>query len=219
MRPMIAAAVASLVTVAAPAWADTWVLDFSGDICGAGGGSVCSNYSEIGQNYGDVSGSLDVSHRSFVAASGDTYEAFLKYWQSSYSDLVDVAWGGANSTAYGSEISFAPEAGKTVTLNSFDFGDYVDRNYGSSVKIYDGTGSLLLWDGGSFNPGVTATHFAPAISSANGLVLRWGPDGYDVGIDNISVSVTAVPEPGTWAMMLAGMGAIGTLARRRRRGG
>jgi PEP-CTERM motif len=216
MRPLITATVAGLITLAAPAWADTWVLDFSGNICGAAGNSACSNYAEIGQNYGDVAGSLDVSHRSFLAATGVTHEEFLKYWQSSYSDLVDVAWGGASSTAYASEISFSPEAGQTVTLNSFDFGDYLDRNYGSNVKIYDGTGSVLLWDGGSFNPGATASQFAPAISSSNGLVLRWGPDGYDVGIDNISVSVTAVPEPGTWAMLLAGMGVVGTLARRRR---
>jgi hypothetical protein len=30
------------------------------------------------------------------------------------------------------------------------------------------------------------------------------------------VSVTAVPEPGTYAMLLAGLGLIGTMVRRRR---
>jgi hypothetical protein len=32
------------------------------------------------------------------------------------------------------------------------------------------------------------------------------------------LSVTAVPEPGTYAMLLAGLGLIGTMVRRRRRG-
>lgn len=53
------------------------------------------------------------------------------------------------------------------------------------------------------------------------LWLRWR-DANDVGsdhglaIDNLSFSVTAVPEPSTYALMLAGLGAVGFLARRRR---
>lgn len=53
------------------------------------------------------------------------------------------------------------------------------------------------------------------------LWLRWkdanetGND-HGLGIDNLSLSVTAVPEPGTTALMLAGLGAVGFLARRRR---
>lgn len=53
------------------------------------------------------------------------------------------------------------------------------------------------------------------------LWLRWfdaNDTGSDHGlaIDNLSLSVTAVPEPGSYALMLAGLGAIGFLARRRR---
>jgi hypothetical protein len=43
----------------------------------------------------------------------------------------------------------------------------------------------------------------------------YGFTDFDVAVDNISVS--AVPEPGTYAMMLAGLGLVGTIARRRRR--
>lgn len=39
-----------------------------------------------------------------------------------------------------------------------------------------------------------------------------------VYIDDISLAVTAVPEPETYAMMLAGLVAVGAIARRRRQG-
>lgn len=198
----------------APAYALDTTLDFSGSICGVAGDEACSNYSRIGQNYGDVAGLLDVSHRSIQLSDNTTYEDYLKYWSTGYSDLTGVAWGGANATGYASEITFAASAGQQVTIASLDFGDYADRNYGSSVQILDGVGNVL-WDGGAFNPGVTATHFTPAVSGET-LVLRWGPDGYDVGVDNIQINVSAVPEPQTYALMAAGLLAVGAIARRRR---
>ena len=41
-------------------------LDFSGNICGAAGNLVCSNYNEIGSNDDDQPGALDVSYRSYA---------------------------------------------------------------------------------------------------------------------------------------------------------
>ena len=38
--------------------------------------------------------------------------------------------------------------------------------------------------------------------------------GYDIGLDN--VSVTAVPEPETYALFIAGLGLMGFVARRRK---
>lgn len=38
-------------------------------------------------------------------------------------------------------------------------------------------------------------------------------------VDNIVLTVAAVPEPHEWAMMLAGLGIVGTIASRRRRAG
>uniref|UniRef100_UPI00254E9C49 PEPxxWA-CTERM sorting domain-containing protein n=2 Tax=Pseudomonadota TaxID=1224 RepID=UPI00254E9C49 len=36
-----------------------------------------------------------------------------------------------------------------------------------------------------------------------------------LGVDNVSLNVTAVPEPESWALMLAGIGMVGAIARRR----
>lgn len=213
MRTLVAATLAGLCL---PAFAVDVVLDFSGDICGTAGNQSCGNYSEIGQNYGDVAGLLDVSHRSVNVSNGSTYEPFLKYWSTGYSNLTGVAWGGGGSTGQYSEITFTAGAGQQVTLNGFQFGDYLDRSYTSSATILDAGTLQVLWSSGTFDPpGGAALGFAPAVSSSTGLILRWGPDGYDTGIDNISVSITAVPEPGTWALLLGGAALLAARARRR----
>lgn len=206
---------AALAALASPAFAVDVLLDFSGNICGASGTEACGDYSQIGQSYGDLAGVLEVSHRSAQASDGSTYESFLKYWGGGYSNLSGVAWGGGGPTGQYSEFTFTPGAGQMVTLNGFDFGDYANRNYTSSASILDAQTLKVLWSSGTFDPGSTATSFAPAISSAHGLILRWGPDGYDTGIDNISLSVTAVPEPATWTLLMGGAALLAARSRRR----
>jgi hypothetical protein len=215
MRMATTALAAVLAMLSAPALAVDVVLDFSGDICASPGTQVCGNGSPISQSYGDVSGVLAVAYRSIRASDGQTYEDHLKYWGSSYSNLQGVAWGGTSSNAYIGEIVFTPGANQVVSLNGLDFGDYANRNRTSSAQILDAGTQQVLWSTGTFDPGTTALHLAPGVSSSAGLILRWGPDSYDVGVDNISLSVTAVPEPGSWALLLAGTAVLGLRARRR----
>ena len=67
-----------------------------------------------------------------------------------------------------------------------------------------GDGGLVAGGGGSFNVGTNQSALAGV--------------GYGDGYLNISfLSGSAVPEPGTWAMMLIGFGAIGVSMRRKRK--
>ena len=70
----------------------------------------------------------------------------------------------------------------------------------------------------SVTPGGNSLALTWSASSAGNYYVAVGglSNGTQGGIYNGAISVTAVPEPETYAMMLAGLGALGFLARRRR---
>ena len=47
--------------------------------------------------------------------------------------------------------------------------------------------------------------------------LRFHSNGFAFEIDNVAMSVSAVPEPHTWLTMIAGFGMVGFILRRNRR--
>ena len=51
---------------------------------------------------------------------------------------------------------------------------------------------------------------------AESLTLTLQP-GAVVGVQNVSMDVSAIPEPSTWAMGIAGFGLIGLLGLRKRK--
>ena len=107
---------------------------------------------------------------------------------------------------YGFGASFGSVGGWT-SLASF-----TSPVVGASAAAIDGnTAGLVTGLGGSVN-----TPWA----MSDTLWLRWA-DLNDVGsdhglaIDNVTVSVSVVPEPQAWALMLAGLASLGFIARRR----
>jgi len=124
---------------------------------------------------------------------------------------------GGNTTAqsltlqYGIGDSFSSVTNWVTPGGSFDFTSVVNTATAAAV---DGNGvGLVAGLGGS-----------QSVSWANGATLwvRWA-DLNDVGndhglaIDNVSLSVaSAVPEPQTYAMLLAGLACVGFIARRRK---
>ena len=125
---------------------------------------------------------------------------------------------GGNTTAqglvlqYGLGATFGAVSSWTAAGTGFDF---VSPVTGASAAAVDGNvAGLVTGLGGTIS----------GLSWANGdtLWLRWqvlNNQGNDHGlaIDNLNLSVAAapVPEPASGALLLAGLGAVGLLARRR----
>jgi hypothetical protein len=203
-------AITAALGLAASAQAD--VLTFDGNICSGGG--ACSNGTLVDQSYGDIAGQLDVQWDWDIASNIGSQN--FRFWVDSYSDLTNVGW--ANSGATG-EIFLAPLSGFQVTLNSFDLGAWPLTNRNTQVTILGGNRDLLYSSGAITVLGSLRSTFTPNLTRADGIRIQFGPDAYNVGIDNVSFDVSstgAIPEPATWAMMILGFGAAGSMIRRRR---
>ena len=195
--------------------AEATVLTFDGNICNDG--AACGNFSFIDQTYGDAA-DVDVQYnRDITGQSGP--DARMSFWDTAYSDLTNVAWGGLDSATGVPEIFLQPLGGGSITLLGFDLGAWPLATSNTQVTIVDGLDNVLFSSGPiTIGAGGVHRHFAFDLTSNSGIGVEFGPDGSNVGIDNLAfvtgVAATA-PEPAAWALMVGGFGMAGSAIRRR----
>lgn len=199
--------------------------------------------SGIDPNMGNGAPALHTVMENFgISFSNSTNQSYL----GDYGKLGSVTIGldvVANSIRYfGQEVSRhmvvelrdygnTPQ-GMPYTSVWYDLGtiDYTKGWQHLSVTIGDTTSTALPTGWGGYGssddaagPGLPpGRSFADVLSSIDELVFTTYVPGYmygftdfDVAVDNISVS--AVPEPSTYAMMLGGLGMVGWMKRRKSR--
>lgn len=167
-------------------------------------------YSGIGEaissTYGSIPGQLTVTLASQGGGS-------LFFWPADYSGRPAAY---ANNTSAIGLITLTPSAGYSVTLSSFFLGGWPNQNRDIAYSVDDlATAGIDL---GPFNPtvpGVGGLTVTPNITSATGIRISFGPDGFNGGINNIVFSVSSVPEPQAIALFLAGLLVVGGAAKRR----
>jgi hypothetical protein len=93
-------------------------------------------------------------------------------------------------------------AGSPQAASDYPFSGGIFDIYGIAFKIAGGN-SVNLWSNG----------ILPGAGLDYGVAVT---DGVDVLNYTAGVSIAAVPEPATWAMMIVGFAAVGTAMRRRR---
>ena len=140
--------------------------------------------------------------------------------------IFDGNWDDGRSV----NISFNAAFAATITNFSFDILNYA-TGIDQLLEVFDRNGNslfstvLAVAPLGTNNGSNNGYDFADSnytrysIDSTNGIggfrITPFGAEG-NVSIDDLSVTIAAVPEPSTWAMMILGFAGVGFMAYRRR---
>lgn len=156
---------------------------------------------------------------------GDNASNYHNLWAdvAAYSGDNYLIANGApgNNVSVWSEVLTGLTAGQTYNFSAYVTnvccnGDFTGTN---------GTPVLVATDGGVFNISATTTGTGNWVQLAGSFVATGTSttlnifndnsvaSGNDFGLD--AISVTAVPEPATWGLMILGFGAVGATLRRR----
>lgn len=150
-----------------------------------------------------------------------TFAGWTKSGDGSFSDVVSntvtsnhsYVWrsGAIGSPAYISQ-QLQTIAGKQYTLtfdvyNSATEQSFFDAYFNGS-GVYSFSNTVHDW---------THVTLSGLVATGSSTELKFGArnDPNFIRLDNVSVTVSAVPEPETYATLLAGLGLVGFVARRR----
>lgn len=117
--------------------------------------------------------------------------------------IVDAVFGGDTFTV----TNFGNLLGSTSSVPLADIGSAVDHGYDFDAALADQSFSSAV-----FSLGAGSYH----IGGFLGQSLLFDGQRLDATAGALRLSVAPIPEPSTYAILLAGLGVVGLVARRRR---
>lgn len=165
---------------------------------------------------------LSVFASSANAGIFDAQSLQFQYYFPDLSSPYSSSSNGTFAVGAGVEIANIADDRANLDLQSNGFtANFTDTSIwnGSAFngfRITDINGTIDPFT--SFTLGTnTALNGSPVLTfDANNLYVNWQGLGFVPGEVQFNVNVAAVPEPETYAMMLAGLGLMGFVARRRK---
>jgi hypothetical protein len=159
-------------------------------------------------NQADIYSSTTDSHLTPAGTFGERF-------------LAAGAWGNANST------SVVNLSGLNTSYASFRWGSPDTYNQltvitDDSTYVFDSTGSSYATLGLTFNGADVGYYVGFQVDGIDdtrieSLTFSYNEDSPRNAFEASNFSVTPVPEPETYALMMAGLGVVGFMARRRRK--
>jgi hypothetical protein len=187
-----------------------------------------AHYQTIGST-----GVTDATHASgtpqwTVSSSTSGFAGFVNYGigapASGSVELLENAQANTTITSLFS-MGYTANTGDTLTLTAYIASTGVAGDVGLTPTLSFGSDTFNLGTATSASAGVwnleTFTFVVPELENGHALSsvsleLFQANGGYAQNyLSNVGLTVTAVPEPSTWAMMLGGLGML-TMFRRRR---
>jgi hypothetical protein len=198
MTRLTALAAAATLALAAPATAAT-LIDFNSL---AGGASVTNQFAAQGVLF---------STRSGTTISNAAISVYFPCC-----GTPDPALGNSVNGTGGDQEYLIISFITPVSNLSFGYDNYGTQYLANSIKAYDIDNNLIQTR--SATPGVADNALETinfTVSDISYVEIRQSGPGWMFAIDNIRFGGSAVPEPGSWAMLIAGFGLIGAAMRRR----
>lgn len=214
MLRMFFAFVASFsLLVSAPALADTYTkANFSAGIFG-GDANVSSPFSGNGFVQGQTFTGNFVFNNQLVPAAGT---GFVNVGVASFPDIAGIAAADLFTLNFGSLVFTAADADEPLAIQ-YNNGAFNGFFFVNNFAFLGGNYQMTI-NGGSLSVRELVSGVPTGRSLVNGFV-NIGDSAATDRTAFVPTTVTpAIPEPGTWLMMVAGFGIAGGAIRHRKRG-
>lgn len=175
-------------------------------------GAISANNLVTGQNLLFTGNPVDFNN---LVAAGGTSTGQIANATTNISNFVAVNnnTGTNSTTVHGASTATSGAPFLGTTLANGGIGDFSGGSFGNNNFLVDPTAvSYFTWANNTLPPTLYSLGGSTTVGALSDSAATWSWDG---ATQTLTYAVPAVPEPGTTAMLLAGLASLGFMGRRR----